>query len=294
MSTLLSKLNHQLRYLANRVLPSGPLRQKLSRSWTALLNRSTESVEIPIGGASIRVKPAFRHLSPDYEKETITSWLTVMKAGDHVWDVGVNLGVYTVLTGKAIGPSGRVVGWEASPGTARIAQEHVKLNGVEAWCSVHNKAVSNVDGCTLRIAVDSSELASPTNRISKQNGTSVESEGKEYHEVPSETLDGAWQRLGISPDWIKIDIEGAEYLALQGGSRIMSSENANRPTILMEVHPMFLPEFGVSGVDIVKILEERNYCVLTITGRAVTTVDYAEYWLVPKEKVEAFQLRLAP
>jgi hypothetical protein len=96
----------------------------------------------------------------------------------------------------------------------------------------------------------------PTNRISTKFGDVIN--------VPVETLDGYYADTGSRPDVIKIDIEGAEVLALRGAANVLAPGASTRPTLMVAVHPMFLPEFGCSPADLEPLLERYQYGCWTL------------------------------
>lgn len=58
------------------------------------------------------------------------------------------------------------------------------------------------------------------------------------------------------PDVVTIDIEGLEVRALRGLERTLETE---RPTVFIEIHPTFLPDFGNEVEEIHEILDENDY-----------------------------------
>ena len=80
------------------------------------------------------------------------------------------------------------------------------------------------------------------------------------------------------PCLIKCDVEGAEQIVLEGASEILSQF---RPTILVSVHPPYLPRFGGS-VDAIKALLINHGYEIDVIG-----IDHEEHWLcvVPENDV---------
>jgi len=62
------------------------------------------------------------------------------------------------------------------------------------------------------------------------------------------------------PNVVKIDIEGAEFLALSGMRNLLQSENRPR-IIFVEIHPDFLDSFDTSVNEIFEFMEYCGYCV---------------------------------
>jgi hypothetical protein len=71
-----------------------------------------------------------------------------------------------------------------------------------------------------------------TNYLATKYSKEIE---RRYLEVEADTLDNLLKSRGINRvDWIKIDVEGAEYEVLKGAKEILSANN--HISILVEVH----------------------------------------------------------
>jgi hypothetical protein len=112
------------------------------------------------------------------------------RVGSTVIDAGANVGLFTMKASGWVGPSGHVVAVEPIPANCRLLERNLKRNGIKN-VTVVQKAISDEDGVRLNI-----------------EGSTVE----------SVTLDGLHEQVGNSyPESVKIDIEGYEVKALQGG-----------------------------------------------------------------------------
>jgi hypothetical protein len=83
--------------------------------------------------------------------------------------------------------------------------------------------------------------------------------------VKTDSIANALRRGEIPmPDVIKLDIEGAEILALRGMQNLLSSDKAPR-SIFMEVHPEFLKQFDSTSEKVILYAESfgyrKSYCV---------------------------------
>jgi FkbM family methyltransferase len=169
-----------------------------------------------------------------HEEETIN--LFHPKEGDIVVDVGAHMGRYTITSSKYVGPHGKVIAIEAHPYNFKILQRNIWLNGltnVTAMnCAVYSKKAR------LKLYLPDEELGYTmhhslmTNYLISKYSKSIE---QKYIEVEAYTLDNLLQTNRINQvNWIKIDVEGAEYEVLTGAKEILS---ANRNiAILVEVH----------------------------------------------------------
>ena len=95
------------------------------------------------------------------------------------------------------------------------------------------------------------------------------------------TLDQWAERLGVSPRLIKIDVEGAEVLALRGAERLMAGAFGPRPTFLVAVHPHVLAEYGCPPDGIDELVRARGYRAVTVGGAPARPTAFAEYVLEP-------------
>ena len=144
------------------------------------------------------------------------------KEGDVVVDIGAAFGYYTILSSKKVGLDGKVVAIEAQPDCFEMLNQNIRLNGL-----------ANV--ITLNYAVYSKR-----SRLKLYDSYSIMQERAEkisqYVEVNASTLDYLlFELLKITKvDWIKIDVEGAEYEVIKGACKILSNSNDIR--LLIEIH----------------------------------------------------------
>ena len=266
---------------AARVLPvDSAFRQRLSRCWDGVLKSMARYVTVPVAGRAVQLQVGLHHLDPNYEAEGLRIWLALIRPGDTVWDVGANIGIYTLLAGQQTGPDGRVVAWEPGPATHDILQGHIAANGLSDRVRVIQAAIADQDGGVVQFSVSSATEPDSTNRIGKKSdGGTID--------VPVGTLDGWLDRLGSPPRLLKIDIEGAELLALRGAARLLGP-GGPRPAMLLAVHPMFLPEFGCAPHEIAELLAEYGYDCRDLHGNPSPPTEYAEYLCVPSERSAEF------
>jgi len=142
-----------------------------------------------------------------------------LKRGGVMWDIGANVGFYTLLASHRAGPTGRVVAFEPLPENLVYLRRHLGMNGCRNVL-VLDLAVSDHDGASLF----------------KRGGSSSSGGIAEGGDVPVTVaaLDHLWESGQIgSPDMIKMDIEGAEYQALQGATKVLAS---CAPVIFLATH----------------------------------------------------------
>lgn len=156
-----------------------------------------------------------------YEVARIKAFAEAVKPGAVVYDVGANVGIYSLLASSRTGSSGAVYAFEPLERNLGYLHRHLLLNNLQN-CQVVEKAVCNQEG-TLRFS------ASPWNASMARLSTDGELL------VPSTTLDKCifGEPRFRPPDVLKIDVEGAEVEVLRGGSRSIGELH---PRIFLELH----------------------------------------------------------
>jgi FkbM family methyltransferase len=155
-------------------------------------------------GAKIRHPAIGSALHPE-EARVVLLYEYVPKAGDVVFDVGAGVGDTTILFSKLVGPTGRVVAIEAHPETYGWLLRLCCRNDLTNVTALQI-ALSDSDG---EVSISDDDLLS--NTVLDQ----------EYHEVAitvhARRLDDVAVEMGIETiDFLKMNIEGAERLALPG------------------------------------------------------------------------------
>ena len=131
-----------------------------------------------------------------YELATQKAFRRVVKRGDVVYDIGANVGLYTLLASVCAGPKGRVYCYEPLPANIVELRKHVAINHL-ANCEIIEAAVSDKEG-TARF--DSSRPRSMGQ---------VSENGNEIVRVVSIDLLVATGAT-LPPNVLKIDVEGEE------------------------------------------------------------------------------------
>lgn len=186
------------------------------------------------------------------EEQYIRKILNEINSGDIVWDVGAHHGIISALIAK-IDESSQVIAFEPVQENLSILRDTIKRNGVEDRVKIvqepladRNREVgfhtqSNTTAGRHRLT--NSEQPPKVKTIS---GNQLISEGK----IPS-------------PDIIKIDVEGAEYLVLKGLNDSLTSVR----TLFIELHPIKYEEWEYDGSDISNFLTERGYDICHVSTK---------------------------
>ena len=190
---------------------------------------------------------AFRNWEP-----SITNWLRqVLKPGDGFVDLGANVGYYTLLAKHLVG-DGPVWAFEASPTIYGQLTRNIALNKLSVFA--HNVAIAERDGTVAIYLGDNQGEAN----IFGTNGYPQETL------IPARSLDSVFADQDVSKiRVIKIDIEGAEDMALAGMTR-MWDRLPETTDFLMEISPEILIPRGVDPASIYEQFRARGYTAYRI------------------------------
>jgi FkbM family methyltransferase len=167
--------------------------------------------------------------------------------GSIVLDVGANIGLYTLEAAKAVGATGRVIAIEASPGHISTIGKSVGLNGFQN-VDIISSAVGDVEGMTTLT------LPEGANHGMFTLGSVA---GSVTMRVNVKRIDDILDEQNVlSVDFIKMDIEGSELVALKGATQTLKGF---RPTILIELNEAALRSCGTSSFEVKSLLYSMDY-----------------------------------
>jgi FkbM family methyltransferase len=182
-------------------------------------------------------------------------FLRLVRSGDTVFDVGANLGVYSLLFSRLVGRRGRVHAFEPGPPTFAALNNHLEREGPCRNLKANPLAVGAAAGtATLYLPGDDHGQAS----LSRQTAGSwtAAPEVAEFA-VPMTTLDAyAAERNVARVDLIKIDVEGGELGVLQGAARLLARDH---PLLHLEVSYGWARAFGYGPGEAVAFLAGLGY-----------------------------------
>ena len=168
-----------------------------------------------------------------------------LKPGDCYLDIGANIGIYSLYAASLVGQSGVVDAFEAGEKTADRLDQQIELNQLKS-INVHRVAVcehngdtyfeSTADDCTAHISFDGKNKA-------------------DQEKVKSVRLDD-YLNPAINYAMGKMDIEGAEILALKGAEKRLTQ--ANPPIWQLELAG-YSKRYGYRSDQVLSFLKKFDY-----------------------------------
>ena len=189
------------------------IKRRLERWYKTLLLPRTPYARFEVQGHTMLVKMQRNmihsmYYNDFYEPQT-TQWIQEhIREGQTVVDIGANIGYFTLILARQVGPRGRVYAYEPNPEIFRILRENVNANGYTSRVILNQKAVSSTLGSSKFFVTQGHGRSSLQAR---QWVTDI-------IDVETTTLD---RDVIVPVDFVKIDVEGAERLVLRGMEQTM-------------------------------------------------------------------------
>lgn len=186
-----------------------------------------------------------------YEPQLSALFRRYLRPGDVCLDIGANIGYFTLLAASRVGRSGQVHSFEPTPTTFKALQHNVALNGF-TQVTLNQLALSNVSGpIQLWVGKDID-----SGLVSMRRTTEVLTETIAGQAI---TLDEYLAKHAVGKiRLMKLDIEGAEWLALRGAEQMLAT--ANRPELIaVEMLHSHATAFGLSTTALIDLLAAHQY-----------------------------------
>lgn len=151
-----------------------------------------------------------------------------LRPGMTFYDLGANIGFFSLIAARLVSPSGRVVSFEADPEIAARLRENLAHNNC-THALVEQKAVW-AEPTVVSFARADSHL-SPDRGLGHVS-TENSSADNNTIRVEAVSLD-QYVTSHPAPDFLKCDVEGAELAAFQGAQQLLGER---RPILLVEMH----------------------------------------------------------
>lgn len=153
------------------------------------------------------------------ERRKLDSFVSRIRTGATVWDVGANVGLYALPSARACGPGGRVFAFEPMPRNVDYLRRHLAMNVLQ------------------NVVIVEAAVGRRPGRLRMANGGSP----SESHVDPDGALEVAaialdqWRTAcdAPAPALVKIDVEGAEVDVLEGARETLAR---HLPPIYLALH----------------------------------------------------------
>lgn len=170
-----------------------------------------------------------------WEPTETTCFCTLVKPGDHVLDVGANIGYYSILAAHLTGPAGKVICVEPHPGNFALLKRNLRINGVARHVEAI-RAAASAKGGPMRL------FCSPVN--SGDHRTYKSDEARHSLMVKTLALGELMSKHSHRFALVKIDCQGAEEDIFRGMEDSLSNPSQRPQAIIVEFWPYGLETNG--------------------------------------------------
>jgi FkbM family methyltransferase len=195
-------------------------------------NRSIPVMAGPLKGRRLPKQVALKNLAMvfgQYEPHVVRELLSISEPVKVAYDIGAHVGFMTLALAERLDSDGRVFAFEPEPENIAIMRQLIIQNGLQRLVCMIPIALGNANGEQNLINWKSSSMYFLESAL----------DGQDINDCPSMmvttlTLDAfVFEQSNPAPDILKIDVEGAEALVVQGGLRTL---DVYSPKLLIEIH----------------------------------------------------------
>lgn len=231
-------------------------------TWVQMLIDDRIRLWIDLGDAGVSrscVKGRFEPVETGYV-------LGLLKPGMTFVDIGANIGWFAVQAADRVGANGHVIAFEPRPTTSRWLKRSIADNGFDERAEVHACAVGPEKGEISISHTRGTDNPGGTWSIANETVATIFNNGDYVvTQVPMVRLDDVIADRRV--DVIKVDIEGAEPLAMTGAERVL---RAQRPIVVSEINPNALQLVSTTSAhDYVSRLKAFGYRCFELTPDGV-------------------------
>lgn len=179
-----------------------------------------------------------------YEVEETSYVRRCVAAGDHVLDIGANIGYFTIQMADWVGSTGSVVAFEPVPANLELLRKSVTENGFEERVQIVEAVAADSMGEAeiLTVPVRHSFNSGGAHIVRSASKTPIDHQNLRVRQVQ---IDRHPMPRPVS--FMKVDAEGAEALVLRGARELLLSD---RPLVLAEINPDLLQRVSGIGAEV--------------------------------------------
>lgn len=192
-----------------------------------------------------------------WEEEETKFLSTVISDGMNVVDLGAHIGYYTLLFSRWVGVKGKIFSFEPDPENYRLLKKNIAANQIRNVVPIQ-KAVSNRNGKSTLFLSDSNKGDHRINDFYIYDGD----DKRKKIEVRCVTLDTILENESL--DFIKMDIQGAENLAFDGMSKILSKNS--KLSLLIEFWPAAIEKLGFLPSEFIERIFHYGFSIFSLEG----------------------------
>lgn len=196
----------------------------------------------------------FKYFPETYEAENFGFLEDSCKPGAVIIDIGAHIGLFSVIAAQVTGKTGKVYAFEPAPSTFALLQKTVVINHEEQVIESFQQAVGAETG-KITFFVSDGQADNSNSLVNYKDDRLMQG-----IDVAVTSIDNFVKEKNISKlDFIKIDVEGAEYDTLRGAAETLKKL---KPFCIVAIHP---EPIAAKGDKLDAIYDFINSCNYRIT-----------------------------
>jgi len=192
-------------------------------------------------------------INANYEENEIKLIKKIIRKDSIVIDIGANIGYFTLIFAKLVGPNGRVYAFEPDPTNFSILKKNIQINGYKNVILTQKAASDKNELIKLFLC----KFSNGMHRI-------YESElCDDSIDIESTTLDEFFSSINFDQEisFIKIDTEGSEIKVLRGMEKTLIKNN--NISILVEFEPGSIVQAKEEPKSLPEFLIKKGFRIMT-------------------------------
>jgi len=210
-----------------------------------------------------------------YEPETSRLFVSLLRPGDNVIDIGGHIGYFSLLAAAIIGQQGKVLAFEPEAGNFRHLLANCERNRFNNIQVIH-KAVGDTEG-EVRFYINADNDGGHAMwDVSTHEFNEKSRQQLETRYIPQTTLAKTLQEHPLtSLRLIKMDIEGSELKALKGAGSLL--QDYDLPFVICEINRFAMKQMGCSEMELRTHMTSLGYDVFYPEEDKVTQLNDNQY-----------------
>jgi len=223
----------------------------------------------------------------EFEVEILNFLLSILNSCSVFFDVGANIGIYTLMASRQLHKKGKVFAFEPSDWAYDRLNENIALNQMKNIETL-KLAVSNFNGVKQFYVCDDDAYNSLISTPMRET--------KNKTEIECITIDNFCSGRNIkSIDVLKIDTEGADFFVLNGAVKILKSDIP--PLVICEINKNVIKDFDKIKNQFIGFMSELDYDFFMIDNNVLVKVDMdktdiSEVICLKNYHIERFDLKI--
>ena len=231
-----------------------------------------------------------------YEKDSVQIVKHMLKPGMIALDIGAHVGYYSKLFSGLVGKQGKVVAFEPHPITYQSLAKNMRAlsNVIPLEIAVADRS-GRMPLYDYQVETGSASLHDHESRRAKAANELIDGLAprsmvisNNTYNVEVSTIDNCLEMLGITHiDFLKIDIEGAEILALYGMKKTL--QKSDKAAMIIEFAPTHLRDFGFQWREAIAELKEMGFInIKAIALNQLIEVDSLQFGRICGQLIQSF------